>query len=208
MFSIHTLARPLALTAAAGLLIALPACSAAEDPVTAPTPAASAPDGTPSSSPSTSAPSTSATSVPTGAAGHEALLAAGELGAQEVSDGTVVSIEAEPNGWEVHVVTADGAEQELLTDSAGTAVVSGPTDDRPDADDRAENQQFAQVKVDYRDAVEVIEGAIDGGQIDEASLDLEDNRILWEADVSVGSEQRTVQLDADTGEVVSNRLDD
>ena len=61
--------------------------------------------------------------------------------------------------------------------------------------------------MDYRQAVSAIQDEIDGGQIRELSLDQENNRTRWEADVSVGSEQRTVQLDA-AGEMVSNRLDD
>ena len=53
-----------------------------------------------------------------------------------------------------------------------------------------------------------IEKEIAGGQINELSLDIENRRAVWEADVSTGSEQRSVQIDAGNGDVVSNRIDD
>ena len=105
-------------------------------------------------------------------------------------------------------MTADGGEQQLRTDAAGAKVIAGPTDDRPDADDRADNKEFARADVDYQDAVRAIEKEISGGQINELSLDIENRRAVWEADVSTGSEQRSVQIDATNGEVVSNRIDD
>lgn len=216
MLSFSTVAKPLALTAAAGLLITLSACSGGSEqagspaPVTVSPPASSAPADTtsPSAAPSSEAPTSSASSSPTRPAGNQALLDAGALALKEVSNGTVVSIESERNGWEVHVVTSNGGEQQVRTDLTGTKIVSGPTDDRPDADDRAENQQFDDVKVDYREAVKTIQGEIDGGQISELSLDSDDGRTMWEADVSITSEQRTVQVDADSGDVISNRVDD
>ncbi|HEU4546224.1 MAG TPA: hypothetical protein VFR88_08040, partial [Microlunatus sp.] len=108
----------------------------------------------------------------------------------------------------VHVVTADGGEQQLRTNAAGTEVIAGPTDDRPDADDRADNKELAGVAVDSTEAVSAIETEIAGGQINKLSLDIESRRAVWEADVSTGSEQRSVQIDATDGEVVSNRIDD
>ena len=104
--------------------------------------------------------------------------------------------------------SADGAEQQLRTNASGKQLVSGPTDDRPDAEDQAENRQFAKVDVDYKKAVRAIEGEIDGGQINELSLDRDNRRTVWEADVTVGSQQRSVQVDAASGDVVSNRADD
>ncbi len=59
-----------------------------------------------------------------------------------------------------------------------------------------------------RQAVSAIEKEIPGGQINELSLDIENRRAVWEADVSTGSEQRSVQVDATSGDVVSNRIDD
>jgi uncharacterized membrane protein YkoI len=205
------LVRPLALTAATAATVALVGCSAPAEPVTtpAPVPSSSASESATDMSPAPSASATTeASSSPSAADGNAALVAAAGLAAEEVSDSTVVSVEAERDGWEVHVVTADGGEQQLRTDAAGTEVIAGPTDDRPDADDRADNKEFAGVDVDFSEAVEAIEKEIADGQINELSLDIENRRVVWEADVSTGSEQRSVQVGATNGEVVSNRIDD
>ena len=210
------LVRPLALTAATAATVALVGCSAPAEPVTtpAPVPSSSASESAtemsraPSASATTEASSSPSASASSAADGNAALLAAAGLAAEEVSDSTVVSVEAERDGWEVHVVTADGGEQQLRTDAAGTEVIAGPTDDRPDADDRADNKEFAGVDVDFSEAVEAIAKEIADGQINELSLDIENRRVVWEADVSTGSEQRSVQVDATNGEVVSNRIDD
>lgn len=214
--SITALRKPLAMAAVTALTLGLVACSGPEEPATLTDPApgtvSSAPAAAPSSpaSPSTS-PSASASPSPSATApgaSNDALLAAGRLGATEVSKGTVTSIESERSGWEVHVVTANGEEQQLRTDAAGEQVVSGPTDDRADAEDRAENQEFAKADVDYREAVTAVDKAVDGAQVGELSLDSDNGQLTWEADVSVGSEQRSISVDAADGRVVSNRLDD
>lgn len=213
--SIATLVRPLALTAAAtAATVALVGCSAPAEPAAGPAPVPSSsasestettPTATASASPeASSSPSASASSA---AEGNDALLAAAGLAAKEVSKGTVVSIESERDGWEIYVVTADGGEQRLRTDTAGTQVLAGPTDDRPDAEDRADNKVFAQIDVDYEAAVRAIEKEIAGGRINELSLDIENRRAVWEAEVSTGSEQRSVKIDATNGEVLSNRID-
>ena len=49
---------------------------------------------------------------------------------------------------------------------------------------------------------------VDGAKITELSLDRDLNRSLWEAEVTIGSEQRSVQINAANGRVVSNELDD
>lgn len=201
--------RPLALTAATAATIALVGCSAPAEQATTPAPVPSSSAGqSAETTPSASQTQEASPSAGSDTQGNDALLAAAGLAAKEISDGTVVSIEAERDGWEVHVVTSDGGEQQLRTDAAGAQVIAGPTDDRPDADDRADNKEFATVDVGYEDAVEAIEKEIAGGRINELSLDIESRRAVWEADVSTGSEQRSVQIDAGSGDVVSNRIDD
>ena len=86
--------------------------------------------------------------------------------------------------------------------------MSGPADDRPGADDTAEDKRFSSVDIDFVRAVEVTVGEISDAQINELNLDTENRRIVWEADVSTGSQQRTVQIDATSGDVLSNRADD
>jgi hypothetical protein len=211
--SIIGLTRPLALTAAAAATVALVGCSGPVEQPATPAPVSSAGQTTettpaPAGSATPEASASAAPSASSSIQGNDALLAAAGLAAQEVSDGFVVSVEAERDGWEVHVVTADGGEQQLRTDASGSRLSAGPTDDRPDADDRADNKEFAQADVDYEQAVRSIEKEIPGSQIGELSLDTENRRTVWEADVSTGSEQRSVQVDATSGEVISNRVDD
>lgn len=213
--SITRLIKPLALTAATAATVALVGCSAPADPAAspAPVPSSSASQSAETSPPASASPSPEASSSPSAAAssateGNDALLAAAGLAAEEISKGTVVSIESERDGWEIHVATADGGEQQLRTDPAGERVIAGPADDRPDADDRADNKEFTRADVDYKAAVRAIEKEIPGGQINELSLDFENRRAVWESDVSTGSEQRSVQIDATNGDVLSNRIDD
>lgn len=200
--------------AAAATLFAVAACSGG-DPESAATPAAQSPSAvasSPAASPSETSASPSQTPSESPSAseqqGNDALLAAAALAADKVSGSTVVSIEQERNGWEVTVVSDNGDEQKLRTNADGTSVTSGPTDERPDADDRAENKEFAKVSVDYKEAVSTVEKEVDGGTITEINLDADRSGIVWEADVTAGSEQRTVQIDADSGKVLSNQRDD
>lgn len=209
----RSLRKPLAMAAVAALTFTLVSCAGADEPITAPAPAATVSSSapavpTPSESPSSSAPASPSASTATSGDDNLALLAAGALAAKEVSDSTVVSIESERNGWEVTVVTDNGGEQQLRIDADGEKVASGPTDERPDAEDRAENEDFAKVDVDYRSAVKAVTAEVDGSQVTDLTLDEENRRLVWEADVSVGSEQRSVQVDAESGKVVSNRIDD
>ena len=200
--------------AAAATLVAVAACASSAPQPTAtadqsPSAAASSTSAAPSDASSpTSQPSQSASSMASTQQGNDALLAAAQLAADTVSGSTVASVEQERDGWEVNVDTDDGDEQKLRTDAAGTSVVSGPTDERPDADDRAENKRFAKVSVDYRDAVGTVESEVDGGVIAELNLDADRSGVVWEADVTAGSQRRSVQLDADSGKVLSNRADD
>ncbi len=213
--------------AVTALTVGLVGCSSPDAPTGAPEPATTATSGAPSaeSSPMTtpsasarasasaseSASASPSASSDTEAADNSALLAAGRLGAREVK-GTVSSIESEAGGWEVHIVTSNGLEQQLRTNASGEKVVAGPAedpaDDPADAGNRAENQQFAKITTSYREAVRAIEREVDGATINELSLDRDLDRTLWEADVTAGSEQRSVQLNANNGRVVSNEFDD
>jgi len=215
--SISSLRRPLSMTAVTAVLFSLVACSGSAGPTSAPPPASSASVSESPAEPTTAAtaaasptanPSESSSPPATNSKGNDALLAAGALGAKEVSRATVVSIESERTGWEVHVVTAAGDEQQLRTNDSGKKLASGPTDDRADPEDRAENKQFAQAAVSYQRAVKAVEGEADGAEIRDLSMDWDNRRTVWEADVLVGSEQRQIQVDAENGKILSNRIDD
>lgn len=105
-------------------------------------------------------------------------------------------------------MSAAGDEQQLWADASGQRLVSGPTEERPDAEDRAENKLLAEAAVDYQRAVRAVEGEVDGAEIRDLSLDRDNRRTVWEADVLVGSEQRRVQVDTDNGSMVGHRVDD
>ena len=113
--SMSALRKPLALAAVTAVMFSAVACSGA-DPTSAPPPAsntsASEPAAEPTPTTSAASPTASPSATPsakstTNAQGNDALLAAGGLGSKEVSKGTVVSIESERNGWEVHVNWVD-----------------------------------------------------------------------------------------------------
>lgn len=101
----------------------------------------------------------------------------------------------------------DGSEQKLVLSADGKSVTSGPTVESVDADDRAENQRYAAVNVDYQRALAAVDKEVPGGSIVELNLDTAGSTIVWEADVTAGTESRSVQLDASTGAVVSNKVD-
>ena len=129
--SITRLVKPLALTAATAATVALVGCSAPAEQASTPAPvpttsASQSAENTPTAGASASGEASSPPSAPASSAakGNDTLLAAAGLAAKEISDGTVVSIEAERDGWEVHVVTADGGEQQLRTNAAGTQVIA------------------------------------------------------------------------------------
>lgn len=206
-FSMSSVVRPLTLGVAALAVAVTVGCSGPEESTSSPpepVTTSSSPSGPSTDSASSATPATQ----PSSSESNNAMIAAGRLAAKEIDGGTVVSIESERNGWEVHVVTADGGEQELRIDPSGKEIIAGPTDDRPDADDKAENQQFSKVDVDFAKAIDVVTVEVKDGRINELNLDTENRRVVWEADVFVGSEQRTVQIDANSGEVLSNRVDD
>lgn len=206
--------------AAAGLavtaVLALGACTGESSSTSTPAPetsassaaAAPAPSSRSAASASSASPSSSdAESSSASASTTAALLAAGAT-AEEKTSAIVSSIESDDNGaaWEVHVIGNDGSEQKLVLSANGKSVTSGPTVESVDTDDRAENQRYAAVNVDYQRAVAAIDKEVPGGSIDEIHLDTEGSTIVWEADVTAGTESRTVQLDAGTGAVVSNKI--
>lgn len=207
--SISSFVRPLALGAATIALVVTAGCSGTDEPTAnppAPVDTASSPAA--AASPSVTSPSATSSSPATAAESNDAMIAAGRLAEKEIAKGKVSSIESERDGWEVHVVFADGGEQWLKTDPSGSKVIAGPTDERPDADDKAENREFSKADVDFVQAVEATVAEISDGRITDLSLDAENRQLVWEAEVSVGSEQRVVQIDAGSGKVLSNRADD
>lgn len=143
------------------------------------------------------------------------LLAAARTALAAVDGSTLFSIDGETSGWEVTVVSADGVENDVTVSLDGSAVTRGPVvdtdDDRNDeAQDLAERQQLlSDARVDHVAAVEAAQGAVPGGTVTAADLDLERGTATWDVqlDEDTASEQ-TVTIDALTGEVLRTELDD
>lgn len=143
------------------------------------------------------------------------LLAAAQTALAAVDGSTLFSIDTETSGWEVTVVSANGVENDVTVSVDGSAVTRGPVvdtdDDRGDeARDLAERQQLlSDARIDHVAAIEAAQGAVPGGTVTGAELDLERGTATWEVqlDEDTAAEQ-TVTIDALTGEVLRTERDD
>lgn len=141
------------------------------------------------------------------------LLAAAATGLQSVPDSTLVSIDRNLSTWEVHVVTADGTEHEMDVAADGDTVTRGPlvdTDDADDTGDLAEQSALVETaNLDYRAAVREALAAVPNGTLSELDLDFDDGVAVWDAQVLEDQmTERTVRIDAVSGDVLSNQYDD
>jgi uncharacterized membrane protein YkoI len=124
-------------------------------------------------------------------------------------DGTVFSVDGDPQGWDVTVVTADGIENEVDLDAAATAVTRGPDQESDnDADDAAETERLLGVSVDYLTAVEAalaeVQGAVTGVDLSE-----DNGTAIWEVQIDEDTPNEvTVEVDAETGDVLRTEQDD
>ncbi|MEU4541797.1 PepSY domain-containing protein [Nonomuraea dietziae] len=141
-------------------------------------------------------------------AGAADLRKAGTAATEAVEGGTIISIEAEDDGrlWEVHVVGSDGVEQQLDVDAESGDVVSGPTAEDDEAEEKARLMALVKgAELTYEEAAEKVATAVPGGKITELSLDRHEGKVVWEADVtgSDGTKQE-VKVDAKDGTVTKN----
>lgn len=183
------------LAAAALLALTLSACSGGEDQ-----------ENEAARSPSPSQSTTTPDDTANDDTANEALLEAGRTGLDQVPDSTVYSIERESDGWEVEVVTSDGTKHEMTISDDGRDVVKEPREDGSDAkySDRVQATQL-----DYEQAVKAILDEVPGAQVKELNLDEERGIVIWEADVVDDSgAERSLEIDAASGEVLENKLDD
>src|SRR5690606_37643259 len=130
----------------------------------------------------------------------EDLKQAGQAAITAVPGSKVISMEAEENGsrWEIHLAGDDGTEYRL--DVEGGSVISGPSTEQDDADDKAElRDRVAAAKLDYAQAADKIAAEVPEGRITELALDDEQDKTVWESDVvtSDGTKQE-VTVDAAT----------
>ncbi|QYC40793.1 Peptidase propeptide and YPEB domain protein [Nonomuraea coxensis DSM 45129] len=160
-------------------------------------------EGVPSAPPTGPAASTPATGSPTpGAAGAEDLKRAAQVALAAAPGAALVSIESEENGsrWEVKVADSDGTERQL--DVAGGKVVSGPSVEDDDPEDKAKLKKLlSEVKVDHTQALDKITATVPEGRVTELDLDSKQGKPVWEADVVLpDGTKHEVAIDAVTGE--------
>ncbi|MGW5160313.1 PepSY domain-containing protein [Nonomuraea wenchangensis] len=165
-------------------------------------------EGVPSAPPTGPMASTPATGSPTagtpGAAGADDLKRAAQAALAAASGAALVSIESEENNrWEVQVADRDGTERRL--DIADGKVVSGPSLEDDDPEDKAELKKLlSEVKVDWTQALDKITATVPEGRVTELNLDSEHGKPVWEADIILpNGTKHEVAIDAVTGEATS-----
>lgn len=146
------------------------------------------------------------------------LLAAAQTAIASVEGSTLFTIDADDAGWEVTVVSADGTENDVSVSLDGASVTRGPVVDRDDdgddsaddSDDLAERQRLlGDARIDYAAAIETARGAVPEGTVTGADLDLERGTATWDVQLDEDTaSERTVTVDAVTGEVLRTERDD
>jgi uncharacterized membrane protein YkoI len=142
------------------------------------------------------------------------LLAAARTALGEVPGATVFAVDAEPTGWEVTLVAADGTESEVAVGADG-AVARGPVTDPDDtgageADDLAERGRLlSEASVDHAAAVATAEESSPGTPVSGVDLDQDAGRATWEVQLGEDTpDEQTVTIDAASGEVLGTQRDD
>lgn len=181
----------------APLALGLVACGGDDDSDDATTPAATSTATEGATDDSTSG----STAAVTGDVETAAQTALGEV------DGTVFSVDVDSQGWDVSIVTADGVETDVELDPAGTSVVRAVEDTENDADDAAELELLLGASVDYLAAIEAANGEVQG-TITGVDLSEDNGTAIWEVsfDDDTATEQ-TVEIDAQTGDVLRVQQD-
>lgn len=123
-------------------------------------------------------------------------------------DGTVFSVDGDAQGWDVTVVTADGVENDVDLSADATSVERGPVEDTDtDADDAAEIERLQGVAVDHSAAMEAALGEVDG-TVTGVELSEEGGTAIWEVTLNEDTaDETTVEVDAETGEVLRTEQD-
>ncbi|GAA5108949.1 hypothetical protein GCM10023339_08500 [Alloalcanivorax gelatiniphagus] len=134
--------------------------------------------------------------------------AAAETALGEV-DGTVFSVDGDPQGWDVTIVDADGVENDVELDAAATAVNRGPDQDADnDSDDAAETERLLGVSVDYLAAMEAALGEVQG-TVTGVDLSEDNGTAIWEVTLDEETpDETTVEVDAESGDVLRTEQGD
>lgn len=205
----------LLLGASVGLVL-LAGCTGepADNAPTGPPAATSAPATQPASPTASNATSPTPSGSETPAAGSsgastETLLRAAKTAQTSVSGAKLTSIESEGTDWVVTVTAADGTESELTVAGDGSSMTQGPRKDNDSARDKAQNAtELKGAKLGYADAVGAVEDEVANGIVRQLSLDSEAGKVVWEVKVADAAVDRDLTLDASSGAVLSNKVDD
>ncbi|NYE35624.1 putative membrane protein YkoI [Nocardioides cavernae] len=124
-------------------------------------------------------------------------------------DGTVFSVDGDPQGWDVTIVTSDGVENDLELAPDAASVTRGPdADTNEDADDTAEIERLLGVAVDYAAAMEAALGEVDG-TVTGVELSEDGGTAVWEVQLDEDTpDEVTVEIDAESGDVLRTEQGD
>lgn len=186
----------------APLALGLVACGGDDDSDDVTTPVATSTTTESTTDDSTDDNTSGSTAAVTGDVETAAQTALGEV------DGTVFTVDVDGQGWDVSIVSADGVETDVELDPAGTSVVRAVEDTENDADDAAERDLLLGASVDYLAAIEAANGEVQG-TITGVDLSEDNGTAIWEVsfDEDTATEQ-TVEIDAQTGDVLRVQQDD
>lgn len=160
----------------------------AETPVASPETTATTPAQTPATTPAQTAPDTGSSVLTEG-------FAAVALAESEVPGSQAVGLDLDDDGsWEVEVISGE-RKFEFDISADGTTVLEREEDDADD--DKV--SKLAQVQVPITDAISTAMTQV-AGQFDDAELDEEDGRVVWEVNLD---DDVDVQVDVVTGEIVN-----
>lgn len=92
----------------------------------------------------------------------------------------------------------------------GRRVVAGPFVEPDEADDLAENSSAVQAaRLDHRNGVDKLLSTDPGAQVTDLDLGYDDGRLEWDAEIIDGQQaQRSITIDAVSGQVLRNEFDD
>ncbi|MFI6521330.1 PepSY domain-containing protein [Spirillospora sp. NPDC050679] len=183
---------------ACAAVVALGACGDADS--------ASSASASPSAATGTGAATSPSASSASAQPDQASLERAAKAALAKVPGSTVISIETEDDGsrWEVQTVTGDGTEHEVTVGAADGEVVSDTPKKEGAADKAKHRDRVKAAKVDYKAAADKILQIAGGGRITELNLDGHQGRTVWEADVRTGGGKRSIEIDAGTGDKVSD----
>ena len=104
------------------------------------------------------------------------------------------------------MVSAEGSTEVLVDVSTGQVVGEKDRSTRPDSEALA---RLDSAKLDFAQAIGLILAEAPGEEITEISLDTDRGTVTWEAElVTAGNQKREIYIDAVTGDVLKNEIDD